>query len=601
MSIVPAQSSKKMPEELLLQINKPARYIGEEWNVSRKRFEDAAIKFALSFPDLYEVGMSNLGIRIIYGILNGQPDIVCERFFSVNDDMEEKLKSESKSIFSLESKKPLKDFDLVGFSLGSELDYTNVLRILDLGFIPLRAAERDKSDPLVIAGGACSMNPEPMHEFVDCFLIGEVEESILEFIATYREHKERFRSGAMSKEELLILLAQVEGVYVPSLYDVRYGEDGCISEFKPRFSGIPAEIKKRYCADLDQAYFPVKWLVPYIQVIHDRVPIEIMRGCPNRCRFCQARSQYAPFRMRSHKQIMDLAQCAYKSSGYEELSLIGLSVSDYPGIDKVLEDLNRSFQGKGISLSLPSIKAKAQVGNLSSIIAKVKKTGLTFAPEAGSERLRNMLAKDFDEQGFFQALEDAYRSGYQHVKLYFMIGLPGEKESDLDAIIDLSVRVSESSRKAVGRPAQVNISINTLIPKPHTAFQWCGMDLEDSMKLKQEYLRSRTKNKRLKLSFHNRSMSFLEAILSRGDRRLSPVIFSAFKNGAKFDAWGDHFSIDKWMAAFSQAQVDPRRYLMEKHPKELLAWDFIDAGVDKEALRQDYNKILQYNGLGDIL
>jgi radical SAM superfamily enzyme YgiQ (UPF0313 family) len=385
----------------------------------------------------------------------------------------------------------------------------------------------------------------------------------------------------------------VEGVYVPSLYDVRYGEDGRISAFKPRFSGIPAEIKKRYCADLDQAYYPVEWLVPYIQVIHDRVPIEVMRGCPNRCRFCQARSQYAPFRMRSHKRIVELAQCAYKYSGYEELSLIGLSVSDYPGIDRVLEDLNRSFQGKGISLSLPSIKAKAQVGNLSSIIAKVKKTGLTFAPEAGSERLRNMLAKDFNEQGFFQALDEAYRSGYQHVKLYFMIGLPGEKESDLDAIIDLSVRVSESSRKAVGRPAQVNISINTLIPKPHTAFQWCGMDLEDSMKLKQDYLRSRTKNKRLKLSFHNRSMSFLEAILSRGDRRLSPVIFSAFKNGAKFDAWGDHFSIDRWMEAFGQAQVDPRIYLMEKHPKELLPWDFIDAGVDKEALLQEYNKILQ--------
>ncbi len=593
MLTVPAQFSKNMLEELLLQVNKPARYIGEEWNVSRKAFEDAAIKFALSFPDLYEVGMSNLGIRIIYGILNSQPDIVCERVFSVNDDLEEKLRQEARSIFSLESKKPLKDFDLVGFSLGSELGFTNVLRILDLGFIPLKAAERDKSYPLVIAGGACSMNPEPMHEFVDCFMIGEVEESILEFIAVYREYMDKFSSGAMSKEELLIRLAQVQGVYCPSLYEVRYGEGGCIKEFKPRFPGLPAEIKKRFVRNLDQSYFPVDWLVPYIQVVHDRVPIEVMRGCPNRCRFCQARSQYAPLRFRSHKQIVDLAQCAYKSSGYEELSLIGLSVSDYPDIGKVLEDLNKLFQGKGISLSLPSIKAKAEVGNLSSIIARVKKTGLTFAPEAGSERLRNMLAKDFNEQGFFQALEEAYQSGYQHVKLYFMIGLPGEEASDLDAIIDFSVRVSELSRKVAGRPAQVNISINTLIPKPHTAFQWCGMDPQDSMKNKQDYLRSKTRNKRLKLSFHNRSMSFLEGVLSRGDRRLSQVILSAFKNGARFDAWGDRFSIDKWMEAFKESQVDPESYLKGRQPDGVLPWDFIDVGLDRESLRQEYNKILQ--------
>jgi radical SAM family uncharacterized protein len=582
-----------MSEDILLQVNKPARYIGEEWNVSRKKFEDAAIRFGLCFPDLYEVGMSNLGIRIIYSILNSLPDVVCERFFCVCDDLEQKLRVNDKSIFSLESKKPLREFDIIGFSLDSELDYTNVLRVLDLGLIPIRAKDRDSSFPLIIGGGACTMNPEPMHEFFDLFLIGEAEEVILEFIDRYLKHKEKFRSGLMSKADLLFEFAQIEGVYVPSFYEAVYSADGALQEFKPKVKGIPKKIKKRFVKDLDKAHFPLDWLVPYIQIIHDRVTLEIMRGCPNRCRFCQARSQYYPLRLRSQEHILSLADCAYKRTGYEELSLIGLSVTDYPGIDKALESLNVLFKGKGIGISLPSIKAKAGVGNLTSIIAQVKKTGLTFAPEAGSKSMREILAKDFNEEHFFQSLEESFASGYQHVKLYFMIGLPHESGADLDEIVNFSIRVSELRRKVKGSPAQVKISINTLIPKPHTAFQWFAMIDPESAKSKQEYLRNKAKNKRLKLTFHNCSMSFLEGVLSRGDRRLAQVISAAFAKGARFDAWGDHFAIEKWMEAFRETGVDPNYYLNELPVHGILPWDFIDVGIDKETLRLEYNKILQ--------
>lgn len=584
-----------MIEDLLLQVRKPARYIGQEWNVSRKNFGDAAIKFALVFPDLYEVGMSNLGTRIVYSVLNSSPDVACERFFSVDDDMEEKLRSAGESIFSLESRKPLRDFDIVGFSLDSELDYTNVLRILDLGSVPLKATQRNHTHPLVIGGGGCTLNPEPMHEFFDLFIIGEAEDIIQEFIEAYRRHKTKFKAGAVSKEELLFVFSQLEGVYVPSFYEVAYSAagDGKITGFSPKIKGVPKKIKKRFVRDLDKSHFPLDWLLPYIQIIHDRVTLEVMRGCPNRCRFCQARSQYFPFRIRNAESILHLAGCSYKRTGYEEISLIGLSVTDYPGIDKLLESLNALFSGRGISISLPSIKAKAGTGKLSSIIARVKKTGLTFAPEAGSERLRQMLAKDFNEEDFFKALEEAYLSGYQHVKLYFMIGLPYESQEDLDEIINFSVRVSELRRKAKSSPAQVNISINALIPKPHTAFQWFGMETAEGLKAKQDHLRKAAKNKRLRLAFHYRAMSFLEGVLSRGDRRLSDVIFLAFAKGAKFDAWGDHFRAEKWMEAFEEKQIDPAFYLKEKSVHDILPWDFIDTGIDKETLVADYNKILQ--------
>ncbi|MCX5700938.1 MAG: TIGR03960 family B12-binding radical SAM protein [Candidatus Omnitrophica bacterium] len=580
-----------MYEDILLNVRKPAQYIGREFNCIRKDFEKCRIKFAISFPDLYEVGMSNLGLRIIYGLLNNLSDVVCERVFSPQPDLEEILRASSRELLTLESGRRLIEFDFLGFSLGSELDYTNVLNILELGGLPLKAQLRNQSHPLVIGGGPATMNPEPMHEFFDFFVIGEAEELTLEIIDLYRSCKDEYKSAKMSKQDLLLKLSQLEGVYVPSFYKVDYDQTGKVLEFKPKINGISSKVKKRIIPDLNLSYYPLSWLVPYIEIIHDRITLEIMRGCPNKCRFCQARSQYFPFRQRNRENILNLAQELYNCTGYDELSLAGLSVSDHAQLEEISVDLMKLFDTKGVGLSLPSIKAKALVGEVSSIIAKFKKTSLTFAPEAGTERLRNVLCKDFNSEEFFSSLERSYLSGYQHVKLYFMIGLPGEREEDLDAIVDFSIRVSELRRKAGLPAAGVNISINALIPKPHTPFQWFPMQDLEAIKIKQEYISKKTKkNRRIKLSFHNSTMSFIEGIFSRGDRRLSKVVLNAFKKGARLDAWSDYFNFDIWISAFREEGIDPDFYLAAKDKFELLPWDFIDTRIDKEALILEFNK-----------
>jgi len=581
-----------MSEDILLQVRKPARYIGREWNISRKDFDKTQIKFALCFPDLYEVGMSNLGLRVIYALLNEVSDVSCERFFSPGLDMENILRREQKDLFSLETKRKLGEFDIIGFSLSYELCYTNVLNMLDLGTIPLKSSLRDRSWPLVIAGGAATLNPEPMHEFLDLFVIGEAEEVILEIIDVYRKYRDDFKSGKMSKQDLLIILANIEGVYVPSLYEVEYNSQGKIAEFKAKVKGIPQTIKKRFIKDLDNAFFPVEWLVPYIEIIHDRIILELMRGCPNQCRFCQARQQYYPFRKRSARMILNLALAAYQNSGYEELSLAGLSVSEYPQIEKVVRTLIDTFKEKGVSVSLPSIKPTDNLGNLSKIIASIKKTSLTFAPEAATDKLRRILNKHFDTDIFFKALEESYLAGYQRVKLYFMIGLPYETDSDLEGIIDFANQVSQARKKMSSSAAQVNVSINALIPKPHTPLQWIRMTPLESIEYKQDYLKKKLKNKRIKLNFHDSNMSFLEGVLSRGDRRLSAVILAAFKKGARFDAWGNYFVFSKWLEAFRELGLDADFYLKEKSPNEILAWDFLDVGISKEALLADFNKAI---------
>ena len=573
-------------------MQKPARYIGGEWNVSKKDFDKAGIKFALCFPDLYEVGMSNLGLRIIYAILNNLADVSCERFFSPGTDLEKVLRNNQKEIFSLESKRRLKEFDIIGFSLAYELGYTNVLNILDLGGIPFKSSSRDHNYPLIIGGGPCALNPEPMHEFFDLFIIGEAEEAILEIVDTYRKLKDEFKASKIVKQDLLIELSRIEGVYVSSLYEVKYDAIGKIEYFKPKINGLPARIKKRVVRDLDSAYFPANWLLPYIQIVHDRITLEIMRGCPNKCRFCQARQQYFPFRPRNIDNLLNLACESYKRTGYEEISLMGLSVSDYQNIEELLKRLIDLFKEKAVSVSLPSIKPKTMVGDMSSLIATIKKTGLTFAPEAATERLRNILGKDFDIPDFSKAVEQAYLCGYQHIKLYFMIGLPSEEEKDLDGIVEFAQGVSELRQNIAKRPAQVNISINTLIPKPHTPFQWLAMEDLESVKYKQNYLRKKIGNKRrLKLSFHNRYMSFLEGVFSRGDRRLSQVILSAFQKGARFDAWDDYFRFDVWLDAFKDCNINPNFYLQKRVADEFLPWDFLDIGIPKEILLREFNAL----------
>ncbi|MFA6130001.1 MAG: TIGR03960 family B12-binding radical SAM protein [Candidatus Omnitrophota bacterium] len=588
-----------MSEDILLSVHRPGQYLGNEWNVSKKDFGSCALSFALGFPDLYEIGMSNLGLRILYGVLNNISDVVCERFFAPESDMEAVLKNSNKRLASWESSQELISFDILGFSLGSELNYTNVLGILELSGLPLQSSLRDYHYPLVIAGGPCVLNPEPMADFFDLFIIGEAEEAVVDLLNLYRKHKDDYKNGRLSKAALLSEFSQIEGVYVPSLYAPEYDDAGRLLVFLPIPVGpemqspkktAPLKIKKRVVDDFDSAYFPCNWMVPYVQTVHDRITLEIMRGCPNRCRFCQARSQYYPLRIRSKDKVVSLANLAYSSSGYEELSLAGLSVSDYPGLEKLVSDLTSSFKDGAVNLSLPSLKAKALLGNVSTLIAKIKKTGLTFAPEAGTERLRQALAKDFSEDDFFKAIEEAYCAGYQHLKLYFLIGLPGEKEDDLDGIISFARTASELKKKIKGGAAQINISINPLIPKPHTPLQWMKMESIDSVKEKQNYLRDHCKNKRIKLNFHNIEMGFLEGVLSRGDRLLSAVILSAYRKGARFDAWSGFFSFAKWQEAFSELGVDPQKYLREKSTSEMLPWDFIDMGIDKEDLITEFNR-----------
>ncbi|MCX5697915.1 MAG: TIGR03960 family B12-binding radical SAM protein [Candidatus Omnitrophica bacterium] len=582
-----------MLDNILSQLQKPGRYIGKEWNVSVKDFEQSGIRFALAFPDMYEVGMSNLGIRIIYGILNNIPDVACERFFSPGLDLEKILREKDLPVFSLESHRPLKDFDIVGFSLGHELTYSNVLNLLELGGIPLKASSRDKSFPLVIGGGPCCLNPEPLADFFDLFLVGEAEDAIVEIVDAWRKIKERLKDNAFTKDDALLELACIPGVYVPSLYDVQYDELGKLKYFKPKAPGVPETITKRFLKDLNSAYFPQKWLVPYIQITHDRITLEITRGCPNTCRFCQARPNYFPYRIRRPQGVIDLAKACYSASGYEEIALGGLSVSDYPHIADVTAALIDFFKDKGVGVSLPSIKPTQILGELSALIATVKKTGLTFAPEAASERLRAILSKDFDTQEFFRTLQQAYKSGYQHVKLYFMIGLPQEEIKDLDAIVEFCLTVSELKRKFAGGAAQINLSVNTLIPKPHTPLQWSKMPGLEGIKEKQDYLRRQAgRSRRIKINFHNYQMSFLEAVFSRGDRRLGEVILGAFRKGARFDAWGDYFDFARWQEAFSEAGLDPDFYLEERSTAEILPWDFIDTGIPKKHLVEEFNKII---------
>ena len=582
-----------MIEDLFVNVHRPAQYLGNEWNASQKDFASSLVSFALGFPDLYEVGMSNLGLRIIYGVLNNLPGVVCERFFALEADMEASLKNAKRRLFSWESNQELINFDLLGFSLGSELNYTNVLSILDLAGLPLESALRNQEYPLVIAGGPCTLNPEPLADFFDLFIIGEAEEAIVELLHLYRKYKDDYRAARLSKEDLLIELSKIQGVYAPSLYQPDYNADAELINFSPRFSGLPLKIKKRIVSDFDAAYFPCNWMVPYVQTIHDRITLEIMRGCANRCRFCQARSQYYPLRIRSKEKIISLAKLAQSSSGYEELSLAGLSVGDYPGIEDLVSDLTNSFSQQAVNLSLPSLKAKALLGKVSTLIAKIKKTGLTFAPEAGTHRLRQAMAKDFSEEEFFQAIAQAYRAGYQHLKLYFLIGLPGERQEDLQGIIDFAQAASDEKRKINGSAAQINISINPLIPKPHTPFQWLKMDALEVIKEKQHYLKSHCKNKRLKFNFHDFQMGFLEGVLSRGDRLLGKVILLAYQKGARFDAWSNHFSFSKWQEAFSESGINPQKYLDEKSTSSVLAWDFIDTGIAKEDLLAELNKSVE--------
>lgn len=574
-------NDKKL-EELLLTVQKPGRYVGGEWNSIRKEWTDDKVKFLLAFPDLYEVGMSNLGMKILYGILNERSDCLCERVFAPWRDFEDMLRANKIALYSLESRKPISEFDIVGFSLAYELGYTNVLNMLDLGGVPIKSCERRDGDPLVIAGGTSCYNPEPMAEFIDAFVIGDGEEIVREIVDAYKGSR---GMGQGSRKRLLCELAKIKGVYVPSFYSVEYNTDNTIKKFSSKESGVPERIEKRIVQNLDAAFYPTRQIVPNIAIIHDRIAIEIMRGCVHACSFCQSSATYRPCRQRSVEKILDLARKSYRATGLDEISLLSLSSGDYPRIIELIEKLNNEFAARAVSISVPSLRVEDILKDLPVLVSKVKKSGLTFAPEAGSARLRRAINKNIDLEKLSEAALESFKKGWRRVKLYFMVGLPTENDDDIREIASLISSLSNIRTRIGQSPAFVKASINAFVPKPHTPFQWEAMDEIETLEEKFRILKSIIKSGKTELDFHALNMSYLEAVLSRGNRKLSEVIRGAWISGARFDGWGDVFNFDRWLSAFEGAGLNHDFYVHRAiDHDEILPWDFIDIGTDRTVL-----------------
>ncbi len=539
-------------DDILLNVSKPARYIGGEINSIIKDDENIKCRIALCFPDIYDVGMSHLGLKILYSILNERQEVACERAFAPWHDMENIMRQKGIPLFTLETKRPLKEFDIVGFSLQYELSYTNVLNMLDLGGIPIFSSQRKDSHPLIIGGGPCAFNSEPIADFFDCFVIGDAEDVILEIVDIFIEH----RKTDTDKVRLLQRLAGLEGIYVPS---------------------ISSKVRKRSILNLDETPYPIKPIVPYVGIVHDRMQLEVMRGCRRKCRFCQAGVIYRPNRERSVKRLISLAKSLYENTGHDEFSLISLSSGDHSRIKEIVSSLKDVFKEKGISISLPSLRAEDLIKNFPIEIASGRRTGLTFAPEVGSQKMRGIINKDISIEALKECIYQAFKNGWRRVKLYFMIGLPHEDYSDLDAIVNLAKEVSEIKIKINGRPADINASVSVFVPKPHTQFERVAMLSIGEIRKRQNYIRHKAVGSRVKFSFHDAEMSYIEAVLTRGDRRLSVSIYNAWKNGCKFDAWSDHFNFDTWMAAFKEAGIEADYYaLRERRLEETLPWEFIE-------------------------
>lgn len=567
-----------IPDRILLRVQKPARYTGGEYNSIVKSHDTVDVRFALAFPDIYEIGMSNLGIRILYHILNSRDDTLCERTFAPWTDMEAEMRANSIPLFALESKTPIIDFDILGFSLGYELSYTNVLNMLDLARIPLYAADRDSRHPLVIAGGCCMYNPEPMANFFDAIVIGEGEEVINEIVDTYKECRNAPRG------EILLELAKIKGVYVPSFYDVDYHTSGTISQISANHTDIPNRITKRLVLNLNKAPYPIAPVVPYIDTVHNRIALEIMRGCSRGCRFCQAGMVYRPVRIRTPETLKKLADSSLANTGYDEISLMSLSSSDYPDINGLVKDFISAYEDRKIGVSLPSIRADAECVTLASEIQRVRKSGLTLAPEAGTQHLRDTINKNVTEEDLIYAVDAAFAYGWRHIKLYFMIGLPDETDDDILGIADVATKVIQTAQNRGIRPT-ISISVANFVPKPHTPFQWRAQDTIQELERKQDLLKKSIRSKKIQLSWHSAKVSNLESIFSRGDRRLGKAIYLAWQAGCKMDAWHEYFDHEKWMSAMENAGLDPVFYANRTRDySEILPWDHISSGVNKNFL-----------------
>ena len=570
-------------ESLFDRVQKPARYTGGELNSVIKDKERMAIRFAFAFPDLYEVGMSHLGMKILYGLFNAQPDVWCERVFMPDRDMEALLREEEIPLFALESRDALGDFDFIGFTLQYEMCYTTVLHMLDLAGIPLRAADRDERYPLVVGGGPCACNPEPVADFFDLFTLGEGEEVNLELFELYR----RCREEGYSKAAFLRRAAQIEGVYVPSLYAVAYEKDGRVESVTP-LEGAPARVRKRLLLDLDRAYYPDKFVVPFIDIVHDRAMSEIFRGCIRGCRFCQAGYVYRPVRNRSRELCARYGVESCNDSGYQEVTLSSLSTSDYPPLTELCDQLEPFCQQRHVNLSLPSLRADNFSMSLMERLAKGRKSGLTFAPEAGTQRLRDVINKNVTQEDLLASCRTAFAGGYSAVKLYFMLGLPTETDEDVLGIADLAARVMHTWRESASnknRGVRITVSTSWFVPKPHTAFQWEPQISKEEYERRVNLLREAIKTKTVTYNWHDSDTSFLEAVLARGDRRMGKVLETAWRKGAKLDAWEEYFSLDRWLEAFDQCGLDPHFYANRTREKdELMPWAMISSGVTESYL-----------------
>ncbi len=587
-SIISMIEVKKL-DKLLLKAEKPARYVGSELNEIIKNKEDIDLRFAFAFPDVYEVGMSHLGMHILYNLLNSQDNIWCERVFAPWVDMENIMRENNIPLFALESKDELKDFDIIGFTLQYEMSFTNVLNMLDLAGIPVRSEKRDDNMPLIIAGGPCAFNPEPLYNVIDLFVIGESEEVILELSNLYTQKK----SEGYTKDEFLERAAQIEGIYVPKFYYVVYNEDGTIKERRTLNPNAPEIIKRRIIKDMNKSYFPDKVIVPYIDTVHDRVVLEILRGCLRGCRFCQAGMLYRPFREKNVDTLLSQADNLIEASGHEEISLSSLSSSDYSCLGDLATQLLEKYEKRNIGISLPSLRLDTVTFDLIEKLQEVKKSGLTFAPEAGSQRLRDVINKNLTEEQILKPVKTAFDLGWSTVKLYFMIGLPTETTEDVMGIKDLAYKIKDlffdREREKIRGNLRVTVSAACFVPKPFTPFQWFGQNSIDEFYDKAKMLDREIKDKKVVFNYHAPRISYLEAVFARGDRRTADVLIRAWEKGCKFDGWNEWFKYNTWIESFDELGVSTDFYaIREREITETLPWDFIDIGVDKDFLIDEY-------------
>lgn len=588
------QDKKYILDYLLPKVKKPITYQGNEVNAVHKDLDTVDVRFAFAFPDLYEVGMSHLGIRILYGLLNQRDDIACERVFSPWVDMEALMRENHIPLFSLESMEPICNFDFLGFTIQYEMCYTNILNMLNLSRIPLRSKDRSEEDPIIIGGGPCAYNPEPLADFFDLFVIGEGEEVLPEIIDSWLSAKHS-PEGWDKRSWLRDIAKSIEGVYVPSLYQVSYHQDHTIASFDPIDEMVPSKIRKRFIHDLEHAYFPNDLVIPYSETVHDRIPFEIFRGCGRGCRFCQAGMIYRPTRDKSLNCIESGIREIYKNTGYEEISLLSLSSGDYPKISDLIHDLISEYEGKKVSVALPSLRIDSVSVDMLEEIQKIRKSGITLAPEAGTQRMRDVINKGVTEKDLIQTVSAAFKKGWGHIKLYFMIGLPTETEADVLGIADLAQKVVDSyfavPKEQRNKQCKVVVSTSCFIPKPFTPFQWIGQETQQVFNERQNLLKKSITNRKIKYNWHESVVSFYEAVFARGDRRLSNVLEKAWQLGCKFDGWDEFFNVDAWHQAFIEEKVDPDFYaLRDRDFDEILPWDFIDIGVSKQFLMHEWKK-----------